>query len=92
MEELLDVDNGNEAALIKAISDVVESCPACILSAILQADIPTEDAEYHREDGSVFHRKERHWIQWDYKVARAAYNAEKANHREETAINESAFD
>lgn len=77
MEALVDVDDSNEDALIKAISEEVESCPACTLSAILQSEIPTHDVEYHGWDGDVTHSKERHWIKWDYKKARDAYNAEK---------------
>ena len=77
MDALLGVDNSNEDALIAGISEIVESCPACTLSAILQTPIPTHDMEYHTEDGRTINRRERHWIRWDYKKARDEYRAEQ---------------
>ncbi len=77
MEALIDVDDSNEEALINAVGEVVESCPACMLSAILQTPITAHDGEYHGFDGCSFNRIERHWFRWDYAKARDAYRAEQ---------------
>jgi len=69
-----------EAVLIKAISDRVDGCPACICAAIQQAPLPmTHWENYDLWGGNVISEGEiRYWVSWNYAKARDAYRAEMA--------------
>jgi hypothetical protein len=71
---LADVDHSTEAAVIAALSDAVDGCPACILATIIQATLPT--SEWSDVDGERS-GSSKYWIQWDYKKARDEYRSEQ---------------
>ena len=71
MAAMAEINKDNEEALIKAISDKVESCPACTFAAIIQA--PVAQVESGGENSDLH----RYWITWDYKKARDEYRAEQ---------------
>lgn len=72
---LADVDEATEPAVIEAVSNTVDGCPACILSAIKQATLPmieTYSGPMSPFDDEHTHVS-RYWITWDYKKARDEY-------------------
>ena len=77
MAALANIEKQNEAALIRAISDAVEGCPACILSALTQGPVPTIEEYGCDWSGNETTYSHRYYITWDYAKARDEYRNEQ---------------
>lgn len=84
---MANIDESTEKAMIAAVSEVVEGCPACICSAISQAPLPMVEwdtpggyflGEWH--DGPS--GKYRYRVNWNYKTERDAYRASENSMRD----------
>lgn len=78
MAAMANITKETEKAMIAAVSEVVESCPACICSAISQAPLPT--IEY--ETPSEYVHTHRYHVEWNYKAERDAYRESKMSMRD----------
>lgn len=88
MAAMAKITKESEKAMIAAVSEVVESCPACICSAIAQAPLPTlehqapggTDLEGNWQDGISY--KYRYRPDWEYKKEREAYRQSEESMRD----------
>lgn len=70
------IDEKSEPALIAAISEAVEGCPACICSTIVQGPLPMVTYSAVAWDGTETDFEHRYSVTWSYKTARDSYRAE----------------
>ncbi len=82
MVALREIDDSTEEALTKQLEEVTGGCPACMLTALLQAPLPMVEwdnpGEYHFgtfHEGS--HSEYRFRVKWDFKKALAQWWAAK---------------
>jgi len=77
MAALAQINAENEAALIEAIGQAVDHCPACTCAAINQGPLPMVEVESNEWDGPVRTQSYRYHVSWDYAKARDEYRREE---------------
>lgn len=82
MAAMANINEATEPAMLAAVREIVEACPACMCAAISQAPLPMVRwdipggfflGEWH--EGR--HGESRYRVTWDYKKERDAYRADQ---------------
>lgn len=70
------IEKATEAAMLQAVSEAVDDCPACVCAAISQAKLPMEAWSESGLDGDIAEGERRYRVNYDYKKQRDIYLAE----------------